>query len=37
MRPSPTVNATEQSLGTIKKGNDGNKWIVLENVSKIKK
>lgn len=37
MRASPSESATEQSLGTIKKGNDGNKWIILENLNKVKK
>ena len=28
LRPSPTESATLFKVGTIKKGNDGNKWIV---------
>ena len=27
-RPSPPVSATQFSEGTIKKGNDGNQWII---------
>jgi len=37
IRPSPTESATLFKVGTIKKGNDGNKWIIKENSSKIKK
>lgn len=28
-RPSPAVSATEYSVGTVKKGNDGNKYVVI--------
>lgn len=31
MRPSPDVSATLFNVGTIKRGNDGNDWIILEN------
>lgn len=37
IRPSPTSHAAEQSIGTIKTGNDSSKWIVLPNNSGIKK
>ena len=33
IRPSPTQSATLYKIGTIKTGNDGNKWILLENAS----
>ena len=29
LRPSPSLHASEQNVGTIKTGNDKNKWIVL--------
>ena len=28
-RPSPSVSATAHSVGTVKKGNDGNKWEIV--------
>jgi len=37
IRPSPTESATLFKVGTIKKGNDGNKWIIKENSNKIKR
>jgi len=36
-RPSPSVSATTQKIGTIKTGNDKNKWIVVENKNGVKK
>ena len=36
-RPSPTSSATLYKVGTIKPGNDGNKWIIAENKNGIKK
>lgn len=36
-RPSPTISATTQKLGTIKIGNDKNKWIIVENKNGVKK
>lgn len=36
-RPSPSVSATTQKTGTIKTGNDKNKWIVVENKNGIKR
>jgi hypothetical protein len=35
IRPSPSVSATDYDIGTIKKGSDGNKWIILQTKSKI--
>ena len=29
-RPSPSVGASSQKIGTIMKGNDGNKWVVVK-------
>ena len=37
IRPSPTQSATLYKIGTIKTGNDGNKWIIVENKNNIKK
>jgi hypothetical protein len=37
LRPSPTKSATLYKTGTIKTGNDGNKWIVTENKNKTKR
>lgn len=37
IRPSPSESATLFNVGTKKKGNDGNIWIIKENVNKIKK
>jgi hypothetical protein len=37
IRPSPTSHASEQSIGTIKTGNDTKKWIVLPNTTGVKK
>jgi hypothetical protein len=36
-RPSPSESATLFKVGIIKKGNDGNKWIVSKNINGIKK
>jgi len=36
-RPSPSESATLFKVGTIKKGNDGNMWIIKETVNGIKK
>ncbi len=36
-RPSPSDSATLFAIGTIKKGNDGNKWQVVENINGIHK
>ena len=36
-RPSPTKSATLYNIGTIKKGNDGNKYIIVENKNGVKK
>ena len=36
-RPSPSESATLFKIGTIKKGNDGNMWIIKETVNGIKK
>ena len=36
-RPSPTKSATLYNVGTIKTGNDGNKYIIVENKNGIKK
>ena len=36
-RPSPSESATLFNVGTKKKGNDGNIWIINENKNKIKK
>jgi hypothetical protein len=36
-RPSPSESATLFNVGTEKKGNDGNIWIVKQNKNKIKK
>jgi hypothetical protein len=35
--PSPTKSATLYKIGTIKTGNDGNKWIISESSNGIKK
>lgn len=37
LRPSPTQHAADQIIGTIKMGNDKNKWIVLPNKLNINK
>jgi hypothetical protein len=37
IRPSPSKSATLYKLGTIKTGNDGNKWIITENKNGVKK
>lgn len=34
-RPSPDIHAADTPLGTVKKGNNGAYWIVLENAKKI--
>jgi hypothetical protein len=36
-RPSPSESATLFSVGDIKKGNDGNNWIIVKNKNGIKK
>ena len=36
-RPSPSKSATLYKVGTIKVGNDGNKWIIAENKNGVKK
>ena len=36
-RPSPTKSATLYNVGTIKTGNDGNKYIIVENKNGVKK
>ena len=36
-RKSPTKSATLYKIGTKKKGNDGNIWIIVENKNNIKK
>jgi hypothetical protein len=33
-RKGPQESATKFSVGTIKKGNDGNNWIILETKNK---
>ncbi len=37
VRKSPSKSATLYKVGTIKTGNDGNKWIIVENKNGIKK
>jgi hypothetical protein len=37
VQPYPSSHASEQSIGTIKTGNDSKKWIILPNTSGIKK
>ncbi len=37
IRKSPTQSATLYKVGTKKTGNDGNTWIIVENVNKIKR
>ncbi|MEO9258020.1 MAG: hypothetical protein ABI207_06535 [Crocinitomicaceae bacterium] len=32
LRPSPSSSATEYSVGTIKKGNDGKKYIIIKTI-----
>jgi hypothetical protein len=36
-RPSPTESATLYKIGTKKKGNDGNIWIIVETINGVKK
>ena len=36
-RPSPSESATKFKLGTKKKGNDGNMWIIVENKNGVKR
>ena len=36
-RPSPSDSATKFKLGTKKKGNDGNMWIIVENKNGVKR
>lgn len=37
IRKSPTESATLYKLGTKKKGNDGNLWVIAENINGIKR
>lgn len=37
IRPSPTESATIYKTGTKRKGNDGNTWIVVENINGVKR
>jgi len=37
VRKSPTQSATLYKLGTIKTGNDGNKWIIVKNKNNVKR
>ena len=37
IRPSPTESATLYKVGTKKIGNDGNKWVIVENVKGVKR
>lgn len=36
-RKSPTESATKYKIGTIKKGNDNNKWIISKNKNGVKR
>jgi hypothetical protein len=36
-RPSPTQSATLYTIGTKKTGNDGNTWIITQNVNGTKR
>ena len=36
-RPSPSESATKFKVGTKKKGNDGNMWIIVENKNGVKR
>ena len=36
-RPSPSESATKFKVGSKKKGNDGNMWIVVENKNGVKR
>ena len=36
-RPSPSQSATLYKVGTIKKGNDGNLWVIAENKNMVKR
>ena len=36
-RPSPSESATTFKVGTKKKGNDGNMWIIVENKNGVKR
>ncbi len=36
-RPSPTESATLYKVGTVKTGNDGNKWIISESSNGVKR
>ena len=36
-RPSPSESAKEFKVGTKKKGNDGNMWIIVENKNGVKR
>ena len=37
LRPSPTDSATLYKVGTKRKGNDNNIWIVTQNINGVKK
>jgi hypothetical protein len=37
LRPSPTISATKNNIGTIKRGNDGHRYIVKKSVVGIKR
>ena len=37
IRPSPSESATTFKIGTKKKGNDGNIWVIVENKNGIKR
>ena len=36
-RPSPSESATKFKVGTKKKGNDGNMWIIVENKNGVRR
>ena len=36
-RPSPSESATKFKVGTKKKGNDGNMWIIVKNKNGVKR
>lgn len=36
-RPSPSESATLFKVGTVKKGNDGNMWIIIQTKSGVKR
>jgi hypothetical protein len=37
VRPSPTKSATKLKIGTKKKGNDGNMWVIVKNKNGVKR